>query len=81
MHKLKPLSLFIFFFALACAGKGSSPTRIALKIDVIGPENKLYRLQALPSIVNPEKLQAGSVKGLMTTAHYMQARIVGVKVP
>ena len=40
VRNLKPLSLFVSFFALAC--EGFSSKRIAMKIDAIGPENTLF---------------------------------------
>ena len=43
--------------------KGLSAQRIALKVDVIGPENILFA----GIFFSPEILQAGAVKGLMST--------------
>ena len=66
VQNLKPLSLFVFFFAMTCE-------RIFTKTDIIesrcvtGPENILF---AGASVHLSEILQAWAVKGLQTTPHH-----------
>ena len=63
MQHLKPLRLSVFFFALAC--ERTFIKKLALNLDVIGPEIILFPGASIHAFFFcPEMLQTGAVKGL-----------------
>ena len=62
VRNLKPSSLLVFFFALAC---GRISTKTYNTESRLLQERKIYCLQACPCIFQTGNLQAGAVKGLM----------------
>ena len=67
MQHLKPLRLSVFFFALAC--ERTFIKKLALNLDVIGPEIILFPGASIHAFFFcPEMLQTGAVKGLSPLA-------------